>query len=118
MAASDEKRQAQRIQPFVAPCRFVLGEERFPGFLTDISVEGARVRSEVEPPPVGTAVAVEARFGRQVTHLPFPATVRWARPISRGGFVFGVSFEKVGSEEQKVLDSVVAEFQRRAASIS
>ena len=65
MAAPEEKRQTQRIQPFVAPCRYVLGEERFPGFLTDISEKGGRVHTEVEPPAVGTTLAVEARLGSQ-----------------------------------------------------
>jgi hypothetical protein len=117
MAAAELTRQTQRIQPFVAPCRYVLGEERFPGFLTDISEKGGRIHTEVEPPPVGTALAVEARLGKQATPLRLPATLRWARPAPRGGFVFGVSFDGVGPEEQKALDAVVDEFRRRAASI-
>ena len=43
--------------------------------------------------------------------------VRWARPAPRGGFLFGMSFDGVGPEEQKVLDGVVEEFRRRAAQI-
>jgi hypothetical protein len=117
MGSPETKRRTQRIQPFVAPCRYVLGEERFPGFLTDISEQGGRVHTKTEPPPVGTPLAVEARLGRQATHLPFPATVRWSRAAPRGGFVFGVSFDGVGPEEQKVLDAVIDEFRRRAASI-
>ena len=37
MVATPNRRQAQRIQPFVAPCRYVVGEERVSAFLTDIS---------------------------------------------------------------------------------
>jgi hypothetical protein len=118
MAAPQEKRQTQRIQPFVAPCRYVVGKDRIPGFLTEVSKRGGRIHTEVEPPPVGTTLDVEARLGRQATHLPFPATVRWVRPASRGGFLFGVSFDGVGPEEQRILDGVVDEFRRRAASIS
>jgi hypothetical protein len=118
MVASEVKRQTQRIQPFVAPCRYVLGDERFPGFLTDISGKGGRVHTEIEPPPPGATLAVEARLGRRATSLRLPATVRWTRPAPRGGFVFGVLFEGVGLEEQKVLDAVVDEFRRRAASIT
>jgi hypothetical protein len=118
MAAPDEKRQTQRIQPFVAPCRYVFGQERFPGFLTELSKRGGRIHTEVAPPPVGTNLEVEARIGRQPTHLPFPATVRWTRPAPRGGFLFGVSFDRIGPEEQRVLDTVVDEFRRWAASIS
>ena len=93
MAAPDEKRQSQRIQPFVAPCRYVLGEERHSGFLTDISERGGRVHTEVEPPSAGTVLTVEVRLGRPATHVRLPATVRWARESPRGGFVFGTSFD-------------------------
>jgi hypothetical protein len=118
MAAPEEKRHTQRIQPFVAPCRYVLGEERFPGFLTDISEKGGRVHTEVEPPAVGTALTVEARLGHKATPLRLPATVRWTRPAPRGGFLFGLLFAGVGAEEQGALEAVVDEFRRRAASIT
>ncbi len=111
------ERQAARIQPFVAPCRYVIGEERVACFLTDISKIGGRIQTDREPPATGKVVTLEARLGRQATHLRIPATVRWARPSERGGFVFGVSFEGIGPDEQRVLDGVVDEFRRRAASI-
>jgi hypothetical protein len=117
MAAPEEKRQAPRIQPFVAPCRYVLAEERIPGFLTDISEGGGRVHTEVEPPAVGTVLTVEARLGHQATHVRLPGTVRWVRPAPRGGFLFGLSFDGIGADEQGVVDGVVDEFRRRAASI-
>jgi hypothetical protein len=117
MAGPEEKRQTLRIQPFVAPCRYVLGELRLAGFLTDISERGGRIHTEVEPPAVGTTLTVEARLGRQATHVHLPATVRWARPAPRGGFLFGMSFNGIGPEEQQVLDGVVEEFRRRAALI-
>jgi hypothetical protein len=117
MGDPEEKRHIQRIQPFVAPCRYVLGGQRLPGFLTDISERGGRIHTDVEPPEVGTTLTVEARLGRQATPVRLPATVRWARPAPRGGFLFGMSFDGVGPEEQKVLDGVVDEFRRRAAQI-
>jgi len=117
MAGAEEKRQTQRIQPFVAPCRYVLGDRRFPGFLTDISERGGRVHTEAEPPAPGTTLVVEARLGRQAVHLRIPGTVRWSRPAPRGGFLFGMSFDGIGPEETKILDAVVDEFRRRAASI-
>jgi hypothetical protein len=118
MAAPDEKRQTQRIQPFVAPCRYVLGDERHSGFLTDISERGGRIHTELAPPVVGTVLTVEARLGRSTTHVRLPATVRWARSVARGGSLFGVSFDGIGPEEQRVVEGVVAEFRRRAASIA
>lgn len=117
MAAGAEKRQAQRIQPFVAPCRYVLGGERLPGFLTDLSERGGRIHTEVGPPATGAAVTVEARLGRQAVPVRIPATVRWSGPAPRGGSVFGVSFDGIGPEEQQVVEGVVEEFRRRAASI-
>jgi len=37
--------------------------------------------------------------------------------VARGGVLFGVSFDGIGPEEQRVVDGVVNEFRRRAASI-
>jgi hypothetical protein len=117
MAAGEEKRRAQRIQPFVAPCRYVLDERRFPGFLTDLSELGGRVHTDADPPVAGTVLTVEVRLSRQAVPVRIPATVRWARPAPRGGSMFGVSFDGMGPEEQKVVEGVVEEFRRRAASI-
>ena len=66
---------------------------------------------------MGADVTVELRVARQPIALRLPATVRWARPEERGGFVFGVSFDGAGEDEQKALDSLVEGFLRRAASI-
>ncbi len=114
---AQEKRRTPRIQPFVAPCRYVLGEQRLPGFLTDISRGGGRIHTEAAPPAVGALVTVEARLGHQALPVRLPATVRWVGSSPRGGSVFGVSFDGIGRDEQGILDGVVAEFERRAASI-
>jgi hypothetical protein len=112
-----QQRRAPRIQPFVLPCRYVLGQQRIPGFLTEIGTAGGRVHTELEPPAVGTSVVLEARLGQQATHVSIPATVRWSHASPRGGFLFGMSFEGISAEAQKVLDGVVEEFRRRAAQI-
>ena len=117
MVATPNRRQAQRIQPFVAPCRYVVGEERVSAFLTDISRGGGRVNAEPEPPAVGATITIELRLARQPVALRLPAVVRWTREAERGGHVFGVSFEGVGPEEQEALDALVEGFLRRAASI-
>jgi hypothetical protein len=113
-----EKRKAPRIQPFVASCRYVVGELRFTGFLTNLSRSGARVHTDAEPPPAGAEIGVEVRLGRQATHLRVPGTVRWTQPSPRGGFVFGMSFDGIGPGEQKILDEVIEEFRRRAAQLA
>jgi hypothetical protein len=113
-----EKRQTQRIAPFVAPCRYVSGEARVPAFLTDLSSRGARIHTDVAPPEPGAMIVVEVRLGGQAAHIRIPANVRWVQPSNRRGHVFGLSFEGIGSEEQKVVDSVVEEFRRRAAQIA
>ena len=117
MAVPSNRRQSQRIKPFVAPCRYVVGEARCAGFLTDISRVGGRVNTEIEPPELGTAIVVELRVPRQALALRLPATVRWARASDKSGHVFGVSFDGTGEEEQKALDTLVDGFLRRAASI-
>jgi hypothetical protein len=117
MSGTGEKRQALRIPPFVAPCRYVFGEQRVAGFLTDLSSLGGRVHTDLEPPAIDSRVTVEVRFGGQPTHVQLPAAVEWARPSPRGGFVFGVSFAGIGADEQRAVDGVVEEFRRRAAAI-
>jgi len=114
---AQEKRRVPRIQPFVAPCRYVLGEQRLTGFLTDISRAGGRVHTEAVAPAIGALVTIEARLGHQVLPVRLAATVRWVGPAPRGGCVFGVSFDGIGGAEQAIVDGVVAEFERRAASI-
>lgn len=117
MTERSEKRHNPRIQPFVAACRYVEGERRIAGFLTDLSRAGARIHADVEAPTAGAAITVEVRMGRVATHVRLPATVRWSKPSTRGGFVFGVSFDGIGPEEQKFLDGVIEEFRRRAAQL-
>src|SRR4030042_6784918 len=108
---ANTERQTFRIQPSGAPCRYVVGESRAPGFLTDISTGGCRVQTDVDPPAKGVALAIEVRLAGKPTHLRIPGTVRWARTSPRGGFVFGVSFEGIGSDEQRVVDDIVEEFR-------
>jgi hypothetical protein len=117
MGAPQNRRRSERIPPFVAPCRYVHKEARIPGFLTDLSRHGGRVHTDLAPPADGDALTIELRVARQPVALRLPATVRWGRPSERGGFVFGVSFDGVGPEEQKALDALVEGFLRRAASI-
>ena len=117
MGVQQNRRRSERIQPFVAPCRYVVAESRVPGFLSDISRHGGRVHTDIEPPAIGVGLTVEIRVARQPIALRLPASVRWARPGERGGFVFGVSFDGAGADEQKALDTLVEGFLRRAASI-
>jgi len=117
MGVPQNRRRSDRIQPFVAPCRYVVGEQRVPAFVTDISRSGGRVHTEAEPPAIGATLVVELRLARQPVALCLPASVRWSRPGERGGFVFGVSFDGAGADEQKALDALVEGFLRRAASI-
>jgi hypothetical protein len=117
MVAHQNRRRSDRIQPFVAPCRYVVAEARLPGFLTSLSRNGGRVHTDIEPPAIGVGLTIEIRVARQPIALRLPASVRWVGPSERGGFVFGVSFDGAGADEQKALDSLVEGFLRRAASI-
>jgi hypothetical protein len=117
MAVPSPRRRSQRIKPFVAPCRYVLGDERIAGFLTELSREGGRLNTEAEPPAIGAPLVVELRVPRQALALRLPATVRWVRAVVQRGHEFGVSFDGASADDQKTLDTLVDEFLRRAASI-
>jgi hypothetical protein len=118
MKPTDQRRQAERIQPFVVPCRYAVGESRVPGFLTNISTLGALVHTDTEPPAAGAAILLEVRLRALPTHVSIRATIRWTQPHERGGHVFGCRFDSVGEDEQKVLDEVVADFRRRADALA
>jgi hypothetical protein len=117
MARSHEKRETPRIQPFVAPCRMIVESRQFTGFVVELSVRGARVLCDDEPPPVGTRAVLEVRFGKQVAHSRLPAEVKWVK-WTRQGHHFGLTFTEVAADEQKVLDAIVEEFHRRASQLA
>ena len=114
-----EKRRTPRIQPYVARCGVVAGERRLAGYLADLSPRGARVSCEAPPPVPGEAVVLEVRFGRQPRYSRLPAEVKWVKASAEGalGHTFGLTFTGVTPEEQRVLESVVEEFHRRAAQL-
>jgi hypothetical protein len=114
--SAKQKRQAERIQPFVVSCRLVVDGRRVPGFVTDLSTLGARVHCDSEPPPVDSPIVLEVRLGGAATHQRIPATVEWSRPAARGGFDFGLSFDGASSA-RGALESAVEDFRRRAAAI-
>ena len=112
-----DKRAAPRIPPFVAPCRVALGDRRFAGYLTDLSLRGGRVSCEEDPPVVGDPLVLEVRFRRTVAYSRLPCQVRWVRPQAGGGHVFGLAFQGSGADLHAV-EAVLEEFQRRAAELT
>ena len=114
---SREQRKMPRIQPFVVPCRIVIGVHRLAGYITDLSLGGGRVHADGEAPNKGTLVTLEVRIGKRVAHSRVPASVKWAKASARGGHDFGLVFDDLGGEEQKLLQSVVDDFHRRAAQL-
>ncbi len=117
MASRPDKRKTPRIQPYVASCRLVEGSRRLPGYLTDLSVAGASVHCEREPPAPGTAIVIEVRFGRRVAYSRLSAEVKWAR-AGTDGFACGVTFSGATEAERRELEGVVEEFRRRAAELA
>ena len=118
-AIPDEKRRAARIQPFVAPCQVSAGSRRISAYLTDLSLEGARLACEVEPPALEDWVTVEVRLPRQLERSSLPGRVKWVQPAEgRNGHAFGITFEGLSDSGQAIVASVLAEFRRLAAKLS
>ena len=117
-APPEEKRRTPRIQPFVAPCQIVDGEARTPGYVTELSLEGARVTCDAAPPVPGGAVVLEVRLPRQPARSRLAGRVKWARAAEGRGHVFGVTFEGLGADEQANVAAVLADFRRLAAELS
>ncbi len=117
MAARD-KRRTPRIQPFVVPCRILLGMHRLSAYITDLSLGGGRVHAEGDVPNPGTLVTLEVRIGKRVAHSRIPAVVKWSQVATKTGQDFGLTFEGLSPGDQKALQAVVDEFHRRAAQIA
>lgn len=118
-ATPDEKRRTPRIQPFVAPCQVALGTRRISAYLTDLSLEGARVACDGEPPALEEWVTIEVRLPRQLERSSLPGRVKWVQPSeTRKGHAFGITFEGMSPAGQATVGSVLAEFRRLAAELS
>jgi len=118
-AAPEEKRRTPRIAPFVAPCHVATGGRRMAAYLTDLSLDGARVACDADPPAREEWVTVEVRLPRQAERSHLPGRVKWVQPAeNRKGHTFGITFEGMGSGGQTVVATVLAEFRRLAAELS
>ena len=118
-AIPDEKRRAPRIQPFVAPCQVAAGSRRISAYVTDLSLEGARLSCDAEPPALEDWVTVEVRLPRQLERSSLPGRVKWVRPAESGkGHAFGITFDGLSDAGQATVGSVLAEFRRLAAKLS
>lgn len=111
-----EKREAPRIQPFVASCHVVDGVRRFGAYLTDLSLAGARVTCDAPPPRPEAWIVIEVRLGRPPSRVRLQAQVRWTG-VGRGTHHFGVTFH-LDEEGQRTLAAVVDEIHRRAAELA
>jgi hypothetical protein len=118
-ATPDEKRRTPRIQPFVAPCHVALGSRRLSAYLTDLSLEGARVACDAAPPDPDEWVTIEVRLPLQAERSSLPGRVKWVQPAeNRKGHAFGITFEGMSAVGQATVAAVLAEFRRLAAELS
>ena len=118
-ATPEEKRRTPRITPFVAPCHVASVARRMAAYLTDLSLEGARVACDAEPPALEEWVTVEVRLPRQAERSSLPGRVKWVQPAeNRKGHAFGITFEGMSAEGQAAVATVLAEFRRLAAEVS
>ena len=111
-----EKRETPRIQPFVASCHVVDGARRYAAYLTDLSLAGARISCDAQPPRPEAWITLEVRLGRPPSRVRLQAQVRWIG-LGRSAHHFGVTFH-LDEEGQRTLAAVVDEFQRRAAELA
>ncbi len=112
---ADEKRDAERIQPFVASCHVVDGARRYGAYLTDLSLVGARISCDALPPRPEAWITIEVRLGRAPARVRLQAQVRWVG-FGRSTHHFGVTFH-LDEEGQRTLAAVMDEFHRRAAEL-
>src|SRR5262245_9960766 len=119
-AAPREKRRTQRIQPFVCPCTLIEGDKRLRAYLTDLSVQGARVSCDAPLPAGAQAVVLEVRFKSRGPSTRLHGRIQWRSPGTKHGeaAVFGVTFDEAAADERAVLEAVVDQFRQRAALLA
>ena len=115
---SSEKRRVARIAPFVTPCRVTSGARRFAAYVADLSARGARVTCDDDCLSVGDEVVIDVKLGKKVAHVHLPGTVAWVRIADQGAAHFGVRFDELSPDDEKLLGEVLQEFQRLAARLS
>ena len=113
-----DQRKNVRIQPFVTPCRVVVGSRAIAAYVTDLSEAGARVTCEASPPSTGTVVVLEIRIGRSVARSHLSGEIAWVKAADGGSSVFGLSFANLPTDQQQALNQLVGDFRRRAAEIA
>lgn len=113
---SKDKRRTRRIEPYLAPCRLLVGRRRLAAYVTNLSARGARVYCDETPPRVGQRVTLELRLKARTGHSRLPAETRWTRIASDVTELssFGVTFKGLKPEERRAIESVLLEFRRRA----
>ena len=116
--SGSDRRRTPRITPFVARCTLRVGSRSLAGYMTDLSLEGAQVSAAGTPPAAGSILALEVRLTPGAAHSRLPARVLWIRVRESGGFSAGLSFAELGEAEQRALQAVVEEYQRRAAELA
>jgi hypothetical protein len=117
-APPEEKRRTPRIQPFVASCYVVAGPRRMAAYLTDLSLEGARLACDAEPPALEDWVTIEVRLPREGERSNLSGRVKWVQPAeTRKGHAFGITFEGMSADGQAAVARVLAEFRRLAAEL-
>jgi hypothetical protein len=103
----------------VAPCRVLDGARRVTGYLADLGYRGARVHCQAAPPAVGAAVILEVRLRRAAGRSRLLGEVKWVRARGQaGGHLFGLTFQELTAEQQRVVESVVEDFRRRADELA
>jgi len=112
-----DKRKTPRIRPWVSPCVVVEGSRRLPAYFTDLSVRGARLSTDAQPPAAHARVVVEVRLARALAPSRLPGQVKWVKPVEKG-YEFGLTFVGITSELQRTLQAVVEEFRRLADTLS
>lgn len=114
---TSERRRNPRITPFVARCRLLVGAKARSGYLTDLSVEGARVTC-ASPLAVGSALVLEVRLSPRHALSRLPARVLWVRPQEEGAVALGLAFGDLDEKDRGALHEVVEEYRRRAQELA
>jgi hypothetical protein len=112
-----DKRQIPRVQPFVVPCRVSEGEQRWSGYVTDMSARGAQVSLQHDAPRIGARVVLELRVRLPRTPVTLAGQVKWQRR-SPTACIFGITFEEVPEVERQALADALEDFRRLAEELS
>ena len=116
-----EKRKSDRLQPLVIRTKWAYEENQKPGYLTNLSEQGAFLATK-DPIPIGDPVTLEITLPWEIGEITVDAVVEWSNLDSKDASAdnppgVGLSFGKLPPAAQEKVDAYIQRFHELVAQL-